>query len=165
MFKQMLTFVTVLTCTLFTFNAVAAGHMGVMVMDAQARAMPPGSKNSAAYFTLMNHKQEAISLVSAKSDVSKVTEFHNHLMIDGAMSMRKVPSVEIAAGESLSFKPGSYHVMLIGLTQNLKAGEQVTIQLNLANGESMMVKADIVMPADIKETPASDKHANHSMNH
>ena len=165
MFKQMLTFVTVLTCTLLTFNATAAGHMGVMVMDAQARAMPPGSKNSAAYFTLMNHKQESISLVSAKSDVSKVTEFHNHLMIDGAMSMRKVPSVDVAAGERVSFQPGGFHVMLIGLTQNLKPGEQVTIQLNLASGESMMVKADIVMPTDIKEAPKPGKHDKHSMNH
>ncbi|EAQ65070.1 hypothetical protein MED121_10130 [Marinomonas sp. MED121] len=165
MFKQLLTFVTLTISTLLSFNATAAGNMGLMIMDAQARAMPPGAKNSAAYFTLMNHKQEAISLISAKSDVSKVTEFHNHLMIDGAMSMRKVPSIDVAAGESLDFQPGGFHVMLIGLTKNLKPGEQVSIQLNLANGESMIVKADIVMPDEIKMPSTSGKHDKHSMNH
>lgn len=165
MFKQMLTFVTVLMSLFISTSLLAAGHMEVMVMDAQARAMPPSAKNSAAYFTLMNHKADDLTLVSAQSDVSKVTEFHDHLMIDGAMSMRKVPNIKLPAGENLVFQPSGLHVMLIGLTQPLKPGELVTVTLNFENGESMLVEAEIVMPDDIKAGPKSmaDMHAKHAM--
>lgn len=163
MFKQILTFVIVLMSTFFTASVTAADHKGVMVMDAQARAMPPSSKNSAAYFTLMNHKNQNLTLVSAQSDVAKVTEFHDHFMIDGAMSMRQVHTVDLPAGGSVTFKPSGLHVMLIGLTKPLKPGELATITLNFKNGESMLVEADIVMPSDINATPMTGMHDKHAM--
>lgn len=158
MFKQAFTFVIVFMSSLLAFNVSAAGQMGVMVMDAQARAMPPGAKNSAAYFTLMNHKKQDLTLVSAQSDVSNVAEFHDHFMIDGAMSMRQVPNVPLAAGESVTFQPSGLHVMLIGLKKPLKPGDVATITLNFANGGSMQVEAEIVMPDEIKAKPMSGKH-------
>ena len=164
MFKQLLTLVMLMSSVL-SANVFAGGHMGVMVMDAQARAMPPSAKNSAAYFTLMNHKKQDLTLVSVKSDVSNVTEFHNHLMIDGAMSMRKVPNVAVPAGESVTFQPGGLHVMLIGLKQLLKPGAVANITLTFENGETMQVEAAIVMPDEIKAKSGDMKgmHDKHDM--
>lgn len=165
MFKQALIFVIVLMSTVFTINVSAAGHREVMVMDAQARAMPPGAKNSAAYFTLMNHQKKNLTLVSAQSDVAEVTEFHDHLMIDGAMSMRQVHNLELPADGNISFQPSGLHVMLIGLKKPLKPGELATITLQFKNGENLVVEADIVMPDDIIETSdtMTGRHDKHVM--
>jgi len=163
MFKQALIYVIVLMSTVLAVNVSAGGHMGLMVMDAQARAMPPGAKNSAAYFTLMNHKKQNLTLVSAQSDVAEVTEFHDHFMIDGAMSMRQVANVKLPAGGNISFQPSGLHVMLIGLKKPLKPGSLATITLQFKNGESLVVEAEIVMPDEIIEAPQTmagmhDKH-------
>jgi len=163
MFKQALIFVMVLMSTVLSVNVSAEGHMGLMVMDAQARAMPPSAKNSAAYFTLMNHQNQDLTLVSAQSDVAEVTEFHDHLMIDGAMSMRQVANIQLPAGGNIRFQPSGLHVMLIGLKKPLKPGALATITLNFNNGGSLIVAAEIVMPDEIieaQETMAGmhDKH-------
>ena len=49
----------------------------------------------------------------------------------GMMGMRPVARVEIPAGGKLELKPGSYHIMLIGLAGDLKVGETFEITLKL----------------------------------
>ena len=40
-----------------------------------------------------------------------------------AMVMKPVSAVAVPAGGTVQLKPGSYHIMLIGLAHPLKAGE------------------------------------------
>lgn len=54
----------------------------------------------------------------------------------GMMGMQPVARVEIPAGGSLQLKPGSYHVLLIGLVKDLKAGDTIdlTVKFERAGG-------------------------------
>jgi len=46
------------------------------------------------------------------------------------MKMREVGSIEIKPAEKIAMQPGNgYHIMMIGLTQQLKAGDKVPMTL------------------------------------
>jgi len=46
----------------------------------------------------------------------------------------------------VELKPGGYHVMLIGLTRDLKEGEEVVIKLTTRSGKTIEVKAPVRKP-------------------
>ena len=52
---------------------------------------------------------------------------------NGEMQMIPQASIPLAAGTKVEFKPGGLHVMLIGLKQELKVGDQFEITLHFKN--------------------------------
>jgi copper(I)-binding protein len=91
-------------------------------------------------------------LVSASSPVAGVVEVHEMVMDGNVMKMRAVTGLELPAGKAVELKPGGYHVMLLDLKQELKAGESVPVTLVIegAGGkrESVEVKAPVKALAD-----------------
>lgn len=102
---------------------------GVEAHDYWARAAMAGG-NSAAYMLLHNHGAEADALISASSDVAEAVELHlSQMNADGTMEMIQQEKIDLPADGEVELKPGSYHVMLIGLKQDLIAGSEITITL------------------------------------
>jgi copper(I)-binding protein len=86
--------------------------------------MMGGSGTGAAFFTVTNNGAEDDRLVAAASDVAAAVEIHEMAMKDGTMQMSPLmDGLPIPAGETVVLEPGGYHIMLIGLKQDLKAGE------------------------------------------
>jgi copper(I)-binding protein len=77
-------------------------------------------------------------------------------MENGVMIMRPVEGgLEIKPGESVELKPGSFHVMLMGLKQPLEKGQHIkgTLQFEKAG------KVDIEYAVEaIGATPAKSGH-------
>ena len=65
------------------------------------------------------------------------------MMMDGMMHMQEVEYVEINANSDLEFKSGSYHVMIMGIKDELKADDSVSFTLNLDNSESVSFEATV----------------------
>jgi copper(I)-binding protein len=59
------------------------------------------------------------------------------------MGMRPVARVEIPAGGTLELKPGSYHIMLIGLSKDLVVGEKIEITLKFEKAGEVKVTAEV----------------------
>ncbi|WP_419764180.1 MAG: copper chaperone PCu(A)C [Arcobacter sp.] len=133
--KKFLLLALLSVSTLFASN--------IEVKDAYVRATPPGLPNSAAFMVVENNTDKKISIVKATSNVSKVVELHTHSMKDGVMKMYQVPKVDIPANGKTELKPGGFHVMLIGLHNPLKIGEEVTYTLEFSNGETKTITAPI----------------------
>ena len=57
--------------------------------------------------------------------------------------MSAVPSLPIRPGRAIAFKPGGYHLMLVGLKAPLKAGEAVEVTLNFEKAGPMTVRFDV----------------------
>lgn len=127
----------------------------MMIQDAYVRATPPNAQNSAAFLQLMNHSNEAVSLVAASSDVAKKVELHNHIMADGMMKMRQVESIEVGAMETVSLQPGGLHIMLMGINAPLKEGQEVAFTLTFASGETVSFTAPV---KSINGKPAKMNH-------
>ena len=103
--------------------------------------MSMGGTNSAAYFVIMNDGDEADTLIGATSEVANSTEMHETRVENDVAKMVLVSRVEVPAHGSIEFKPGGYHVMLVGLTQDLKAGN--TLKLTLQFEKSGDVTLDV----------------------
>ncbi|MEJ8675318.1 copper chaperone PCu(A)C [Chromobacterium amazonense] len=108
-----------------------------------SRAMPETSATGSVYLSLENQGKETDKLVSASTPRADTAELHTHVNDNGVMRMRKVDSVELAPGKTVKFAPGSYHVMLMGLKQPLKAGDHFPLTLKFEKAGS--VKVDVVV--------------------
>ncbi len=99
------------------------------------------------YRLVVEYKDSAGKLVSATSPVAGVVEIHEMVMDGNVMKMRAVTGLELPAGKAVELKPGGYHVMLMDLKQELKAGESVPLTLVIegAGGkrETLEVKAPV----------------------
>jgi len=101
---------------------------------------------SAAYMVLVNNSANADAIVKAESDVAKTVELHNVIMENNVMQMRQVEAIEVPANGQVELKPGGFHVMLIGLTRDLKEGDEVVIKLTTRSGKTIEVKAPVRKP-------------------
>ena len=59
------------------------------------------------------------------------------------MKMRQVESIIIDANSSTSLQPGGYHVMFLGLKNDLTEGQTVDITLYFDNGEQIKVSTPV----------------------
>lgn len=86
--------------------------------------------NGAAYFTVTNNGAEADRLISATAPVAHVVEIHEVKDNNGVKEMRPLEhGLEIPAGETVMLAPGGYHIMMIGLTEDLNAGMSFELTL------------------------------------
>ena len=121
----------------------------VEVHDYWARsAMKDG--NGAAYMLMHNHSTEDDALVGVSSDIATAVEIHlSQITAEGTMEMIKQESVPLPADGEVEFKPGSYHVMLIGLKQDLKAGDEITLTLHFKNHEDITLTVPVLDTGDM----------------
>ncbi len=131
--------------------SACGSHMGdsIEVRGAWARNGMAGG-NSAAYMLLVNGTGQADQLVGASSDAASVVELHlSQMTADGVMQMTKQDAVTLNANAMLELKPGSYHIMLIGLNQDLNVGDGITITLHFRNHEDLPLIIPIKDAADM----------------
>lgn len=99
----------------------------ITVLNAWARATPV--KTGGAYLTLRNDGDSADRLVDASTDVAEMAHLHQSLKENGVEKMRGVDGIDLPPHATVMLKPGGYHVMLMGLTKPLKAGESFPLTL------------------------------------
>lgn len=107
-----------------------------------ARATPAGAQIGAVYMTINNKTSAPDRLTGATSDVAAQVQVHEMSMDNGIMKMRELTDgLAIPAGGSVTLKPGSYHVMLIGLKKPLTGGNsfQLTLKFEKAGNISITV--------------------------
>ena len=117
----------------------SGGTAEVAITDAWARPSSAMASAGAAYMTIQNNGTATDALVGASSPAATTVEVHETVVMGspapgasgdgGMMGMQPVERLEIPAGGSVQLKPGSYHIMLIGLKQDLKAGDTIEITL------------------------------------
>lgn len=116
-----------------------------IVDDAWVRATVPTQTASGAFMTLTADSDS--KLLSVASPVAKDVQIHEMTMKNDVMSMGPVKSVDLPAGKAVAFDPNGYHVMLMGLTGQLKEGESVPLTLTVENAkgekETLEIKAPV----------------------
>lgn len=111
---------------------------GISLHDPWARTGASGD-NSAAYVAIKN-ANATDTLVAAKSDVAASVELHTVIEENGVMKMRPVEGgIEIPGMGMQMLKPGGFHIMLIGLTNELKSGDTFAVTLTFANAGDVTV--------------------------
>ncbi|MCY4379345.1 MAG: copper chaperone PCu(A)C [Candidatus Dadabacteria bacterium] len=133
---------------LFVFLLVAppAWSEGkISVKDPWVRQNPPGTSVTAAYMVIENRGGAADELLEADCSCSASASLHGTEMWEGSMAMKKVASIEVPAGGSVALSPGGYHMMLEGISGDMK--ESVILELKFRSGARISVKAPVLSPS------------------
>lgn len=87
---------------------------------------------SAAYFSYFNNLDKPDTVISVNSSVARETQVHeSYETEDGMMGMREQKEVIIPTGQSVAFKQGGLHVMMMDLREDLTTGDSVYVELEL----------------------------------
>jgi len=115
------------------------------VKEAWVRGTVAQQKASGAFMQITS--VQGGKLIEVNSPVAGVAEIHEMAMQGDMMRMRALPALELPAGKAVELKPGGYHVMLMDLKQQLKAGESVPLTLVVegkdGKRETLQVKAPV----------------------
>jgi copper(I)-binding protein len=118
-----------LITSLIAGRLFAAGET-ITVEHAMAPASLPGTSTGVIYLTLHNLGTTPDRLVAAMTPAAAKVEIHSMTMAAGStMQMRPLTDVAVAVGQSVEFKSGGLHLMLVGLRQPLNAGESIPLVL------------------------------------
>jgi periplasmic copper chaperone A len=140
---------TILLATMLAIGAtVAQAHDytagTITIAHPWSRATPSGASVGAGYLKLTNTGSAPDRLLGGSSPVAGKVEIHEMATTNGVMTMRPVADgLEIKPGQTVELKPGSFHIMLMGLKQPLKRGEKVKGTLQFEKGGSVDIEYDV----------------------
>lgn len=126
--------------------ALAEEHPdGIHIHDAYARSMGGVGASGAVFFMVHNHTEADERLVAARADVAQKVELHTHKEgADGVMQMIQIEGgIPLAAGDMHELARGGDHVMLMGLTRELKDGDVFPLTLVFESGTEVAVEVTV----------------------
>ena len=136
-----------LALTQFSASAAQATDYNVgpiQITAPWARATPKGASTGAAYMTITNTGKTPDKVSCVSSDASAECQIHTMVMSNGVMQMRPVEGgLEIKPGETVTLKPGGFHMMLTNLKHPLEQGKTMKATLKFDNAGTVDVEYPI----------------------
>lgn len=132
---------------LFLVVPLAWGEGKISVKDPWVRQNPPGTSVTAAYMVIENPGADdellGVSCGCAREASLHVIEMKKD---SDSMVMREVASMAVPSGASVALSPGGPHIMLMGLSGDIK--ESVVLELKFRSGTRISVTAPVLSPED-----------------
>lgn len=136
--------------------AQTAAASGIHIHDAWARPTVKGMNMGGAFMAVHNDNAKADTLIGGSSPLADRVEIHTHINDNGVMRMREVKDgVLLPQKTETVLKPGSYHIMFMGLKRQLKEGDKFPLTLKFKNAKEQTVEVQV------KNMPAAMPH-NHN---
>ena len=126
----------------YRFTVAATDASGISLEHVWARPTAGLGTTGAIYFTVVSNGQPD-QLVGVSTPVAGTAELHETSVDNGVMKMRPVQSIALVPGKPVTFKPGSYHVMLLGLKGPLKAGGTFPLTLIFEHAQPVTVMVNV----------------------
>jgi copper(I)-binding protein len=151
--------IAALVAGLISSAASAEKDTAVLLQDAWVRALPPTQTNTAAYVTVTNSADTAVTITGGSVEFATAVEIHTTREVDGYLRMEQLQGLTVAPGETVSLAPGGIHLMLLGLSRMPVAGESSRLCLDLASGDTACTDAAVRKSAQQGQT--SNQHQHH----
>ena len=133
----------VLSVSLLNANENSAGNY--LITKPYIPATPPGSQVAAGYLQLTNNSDQIDRLLSIEVPFAKMAEIHEIIMDGDVAKMRKLGApLALQPGAVVSLEPGSLHLMFMGITSPLVAGESRPVTLSFEKGGKYVVDFQII---------------------
>jgi copper(I)-binding protein len=120
----------------------ALAETDLIVSDPWSPQAPPG-RMMAGFMALENPSEESIVLTGGESERFGRVEIHTMSMEEGVMRMRKLDSLEIPAGETVTLRPGGLHLMLMQPKGRFELGDHFELALIDATGNRWPVTLEV----------------------
>lgn len=135
-----------LVCLLLPAPVFAHGdvsHETLDLVDVWARKTGRRTASAAVYFTIHNNTHQQETLTGVSTDRANVAMIHRSFEESDVMRMEMQDTVQIAPGDTLSFAPGGYHVMLLDLTEPLVEGDLFALTLSFEKAGDVVVYVEV----------------------
>jgi len=128
---------------LFAALAMAAGlaQASVTATDAWVRGTVAAQKTTGAFVTLQSSEESR--LVAVTTPAARSAEIHASEQKQGVMHMHALDAIALPAGQRVELKPGSFHIMLVGLTRALSAGDTVPITFTFEDRQGKRTRIEV----------------------
>lgn len=119
-----------------------------------ARATANASVPGAAYLRLRNTGATPDRLVAAATPAARTVELHTMVHEGQVMRMRALSAIDVPAGETVTLAPNArLHLMLIGLSAPLRAGESLALTLRFEKAGEVRIAVPIERAGAMAPTP------------
>ncbi|MCP4185846.1 MAG: copper chaperone PCu(A)C [Hyphomicrobiales bacterium] len=129
--------------TLFAFLIIPVhSHAAdkVEISKVWLRATPPSAMAAGGYLVITNNTDSDDTLVGVEFSQAGKSEIHEMKMKDGVMEMRPLKQgIKIPAGETVTLKPGGFHLMFMGMKRQLKDGQNYRVKLTFTHSGAMEI--------------------------
>jgi periplasmic copper chaperone A len=113
----------------------------LQIANPWSRAAPKGATTASAYLKITNTGTAPDRLVGGSWPTAGRLEIHQMVEDNGVMKMRLLKDgIEIKPGETVEFKPGVLHLMLVALKQPIQKGDRVKGTLTFEKAGSIEVE-------------------------
>lgn len=117
----------------------------VIVENAWSRASIGVNRPGAAYLTVRNTGNEAVTLTGLATPLAMMPEIHEtKTNANGVSSMTPAGEMTIDAGKSVALEPGGLHAMLMKLQNPMIEGETFPLTLTFSDGGEVTVEVPIL---------------------
>lgn len=137
---------------------VLAAQAQTTATDAWVRATVPQQGATGAFMTLTS--AQGGELVGVASTVAATVQVHEMKMEGNVMKMGAVGTLPLPAGQAVALKPGGYHVMLMGLKQQIKAGDSVPLTVTIKGADGKTETLQVQAEARALGAPALPGHSH-----
>jgi periplasmic copper chaperone A len=145
--RLLLQLAAALSLTVASILAIAtAGRAqgeGIEVREVFSRATIGQATSGAVYLTIVNHASSPDRLMSASTPVAARTDLHMTVRDGDVVRMRRLETIDIQAGGTVTFEPGGAHVMLTGLAAPLSEGESFELTLEFETAGPMTLEVPV----------------------
>jgi copper(I)-binding protein len=107
-----------------------SSETSLLVTNATVRPLLPGKSITAAFLHISNHGDKDCQLKGVDSPMAARIEFHTHHHEQGMVKMRPVKTLDLAVGDTLVFKSGGLHLMLFGVSSDIKTQNSMQISIH-----------------------------------
>jgi periplasmic copper chaperone A len=131
--------------------AGCGGDEGISIDGQWARNSPMSAERGAVYMNITSADGDRLLSASVDPSIAATTEVHETVPAEGEsgddgmamMMMQQVDAIDLPAGETISLKPGGYHIMLIDIAKPLEIGQKFTVTLNLEKAGEQVVEVEV----------------------
>jgi copper(I)-binding protein len=109
------------------------------IVNPWTRAAGQGMQGG-GFLIIRNTAAEPDKLVSASSPAAGRMELHTHIRDGDVMRMRPVHDIPVPPNGEVTLQPGGLHLMLIGLTQAMNAGQSIPVTLRFERAGEVTIQ-------------------------
>jgi len=153
-------FLSLLMVSIFAYASHEVKLGSIKIEDPYARATVPAQKAGGAFVKIKN-TGTADKLIAVSSPVAKEMQLHTMSMEGNVMKMREVKAIDIPANGAVELQPGGFHLMLIDLKSQLKAGDEIPVKLKFEKAGEVEVKFHVKDMRPAHGQPGHDHSRDH----
>jgi periplasmic copper chaperone A len=116
-----------------------------------AQAAAPVAGSSQVVVAIANEGDGDDRLVEAETDAALDVEVHLSEIDDGRATMGVLDEVELPAGDTVRFRPGELHLMLVVPDESVVVGGTFDLTLRFDRSEPITVPVEVVDLLDLTE--------------